>query len=287
MYANWVWGGGWLASLGVNAGLGHGHVDFAGSSVVHMTGGITALVGAAVLGPRLGKYRADGTLGAMPGHNLPMSVLGTLILAFGWFGFNAGSTLSASDPRIALVAVNTALSSSAGALAALAYVWASVRKPDVGMVCNGLLGGLVAITASCAFVSPAAAVLIGLVAGLVVVRVVRLLERRLRIDDPVGAFAVHGACGTWGALALGLFADGSYGFGWNGVAGPVRGLFFGDPGQLLAQCIGIAANLVFVSAAAFGFFRLVERVMGNRVPAEVEHAGLDALEMGTDAYPRG
>ena len=287
IYGNWVWGGGWLSSLGVNAGLGHGHVDFAGSSVVHMTGGITALVGASVLGPRLGKYRADGTLGAMPGHNLPMSVLGTLILAFGWFGFNTGSTLSASDARIAIVAVNTMLSSSAGALSALLYVWYSVRKPDVGMVCNGLLGGLVAITAPCAFVSPAAAVLIGLVAGLVVVRVVRLLERRLRIDDPVGAFAVHGACGTWGALALGLFADGSYGFGWNGVAGPVRGLLFGDPGQLLAQCIGILANVLFVSAAAFGFFRLVERVMGNRVPAEVEHAGLDAFEMGTDAYPRG
>jgi len=287
LYGNWVWGGGWLSSLGVNAGLGHGHVDFAGSSVVHMTGGITALVGAVVLGPRLGKYRADGTLAAMPGHNLPMSVLGTLILAFGWFGFNAGSTLSASDPRIAAVAVNTMLSSSAGALSALLYVWFSLRKPDVGMVCNGLLGGLVAITGSCAFVSPAAAVLIGLVAGLLVVRVVRLLERQLRVDDPVGAFAVHGACGTWGALALGLFADGSYGFGWNGVSGPVRGLFFGDPGQFLAQCIGVLANVVFVSATAFGFFRLVERIMGNRVPAEVEHAGLDALEMGTDAYPRG
>ncbi len=287
LYGNWVWGGGWLSALGANAGLGHGHVDFAGSSVVHMTGGITALVGAAVLGPRLGKYRADGTLGAMPGHNLPMSVLGTLILAFGWFGFNAGSTLSASDARIATVAVNTMLSSSAGALSALLYVWLAVRKPDVGIVCNGLLGGLVAITGPCAFVSPAAAALIGLVAGLLVVRVVRLLEQRLRVDDPVGAFAVHGACGTWGALALGLFADGSYGFGWNGVPGPVRGLFFGDPGQLLAQCIGVLANVAFVSAAAFGFFRLVERVMGNRVPAEVEHAGLDALEMGTDAYPRG
>ncbi len=287
LYGNWVWGGGWLSSLGVNAGLGHGHVDFAGSSVVHMTGGVTALAGAIVLGPRLGKYRADGTLGAMPGHNLPLSVLGTLILAFGWFGFNAGSTLSASDPRIAVIAVNTMLASSAGAIAALGYVWFSLRKPDVGMACNGLLGGLVAITASCAFVSPAAAVSIGLVAGVLVVRSVMLLERRLGVDDPVGAVAVHGMCGAWGALALGLFADGSYGFGWNGVAGPVRGLFFGDAGQFGAQCIGVLTNLLFVFGMAFGFFRLIERTMGNRVSAEVEYAGLDALEMGTDAYPRG
>jgi ammonium transporter, Amt family len=287
MYGNWVWGGGWLAALGVNAGLGHGHVDFAGSSVVHMTGGVTALAGAIVLGPRLGKYRADGTIGAMPGHDLPMTVLGTLILAFGWFGFNAGSTLAASDPRIATIAVNTMLASSAGTVTALFFVWATHRKPDIGMACNGLLGGLVAITASCAFVSPAAAVLEGAVAGVLVVWVVGLLERTLRIDDPVGAVAVHGACGMWGALALGLFADGSYGVGWNGVAGPVRGILFGDPGQLAAQCAGVAANLCFVFGAAYGFFRLVDRVMGNRVPPEVEHAGLDALEMGTDAYPRG
>ena len=287
LYGNWVWGGGWLASLGVNAGLGHGHVDFAGSSVVHMTGGITALAGVLVLGPRLGKYRADGTIGATPGHNLPMAVVGTLILAFGWFGFNAGSTLSAADTRIALVAANTMLASSAGALAALLYVRFSFHKPDVGMTCNGLLGGLVAITAGCAFVSPAAAVLIGFVSGVLVVWVVALLERRLHVDDPVGAIAVHGACGAWGALAVGLFADGSYGAGFNGVAGPVRGLLFGDPGQFFAQLVGVAVNAVFVFSASYGFFRLVERVMGNRVPAEVEHAGLDALEMGSDAYPRG
>jgi ammonium transporter, Amt family len=287
IYANWVWGGGWLAALGSNAGLGHGHVDFAGSSVVHMTGGLTALAGAIVLGPRLGKYRADGTISAMPGHNLPLSVLGTLILAFGWFGFNAGSTLSASDPRIAAIAVNTMLASATGLLAALLYVWLVHRRPDVGMACNGLLGGLVAVTGSCAFVSPASAALIGLVAGVLVVGVVRLLERSLRVDDPVGAVAVHGACGTWGALALGLFADGSYGAGWNGVAGPVRGLLFGDAGQLAAQAIGVLANVAWVFGAAYGFFRLVDRIMGNRVPPEVEHSGLDTLEMGTDAYPRG
>ena len=287
LYANWVWGGGWLASLGVNVGLGHGHVDFAGSSVVHMTGGITGLAGAIVLGPRLGRYRLDGTVGAMPGHNLPLAILGTLILAFGWFGFNAGSTLAASDPRTALIAVNTMLSSAAGSLAALGVVWFTHRKPDVGMACNGMLGGLVAITAPCAFVAPAAAALIGAVAGVLVVAAVRLLERRLQVDDPVGAVSVHGVCGAWGALALGLLADGSYGVGWNGVAGPVRGLLFGDAGQLAAQLVGVLANVAFVFGASFGFFKLVDRLMGNRVPAEVEHTGLDALEMGTDAYPRG
>ena len=286
LYGNWVWGGGWLSQLGVNLSLGHGHVDFAGSSVVHMTGGLTGLAGAIVLGPRLGRFRADGTVGAMPGHNLPLAVVGTLVLAFGWFGFNAGSTLSASSSRIALVAVNTMLSSSAGALAALLYVRFTLSKPDLGMACNGLLGGLVAITAGCAFVTPAAAVLIGVVAGVLVVWSVALLERRFRVDDPVGAFPVHGVCGTWGALAVGLFADGSWGNGWNGVAGPVRGLLFGDPGQLGAQVVGVVTNGLFVFGAAYGFFRLVGRVMGMRVPAEVEYQGLDALEMGTDAYPR-
>ncbi|HVI93576.1 MAG TPA: ammonium transporter, partial [Anaeromyxobacter sp.] len=189
--------------------------------------------------------------------------------------------------RTALIAVNTMLSSAAGSLAALGVVWFTHRKPDVGMACNGMLGGLVAITAPCAFVAPAAAALIGAVAGVLVVAAVRLLERRLQVDDPVGAVSVHGVCGAWGALALGLLADGSYGVGWNGVAGPVRGLLFGDAGQLAAQLVGVLANVAFVFGASFGFFKLVDRLMGNRVPAEVEHTGLDALEMGTDAYPRG
>jgi Amt family ammonium transporter len=287
VYGNWVWGGGWLSSLGVTFGLGHGHVDFAGSSVVHMTGGVTALAGTIVLGPRAGRFRRDGTVSAMPGHSLPLAVLGTLVLAFGWFGFNTGSTLSATDPRIATVAVNTMLASSAGAFTALLYVWHFMRKPDVGMVCNGLLGGLVAITAPCAFVSPAAAVLIGVVAGALVSWSVIALERRFRIDDPVGAVAVHGVCGLWGALALGVFADGTYGAGWNGVPGNVRGLLFGDPGQLMAQTVGVLSNLLFVFPAALLFFRLVERVLGNRVPAEVEWTGLDSTEMGSEAYPPG
>jgi Amt family ammonium transporter len=285
LYGNWVWGGGWLSQLGMNFGLGHGHVDFAGSSVVHMTGGITGLAGAIVLGPRIGKFRREGAIGALPGHNLPMAIAGTLILAFGWFGFNAGSTLAASDARIGPIAANTMLASAAGTLAALLYIWQRYGKPDVAMACNGMLGGLVAITAPCAFVSPVAAVFIGVVAGLIVVWAVIALERRFRIDDPVGAIAVHGACGIWGALAVGIFADGSYGDGWNGVAGPVRGILFGDPSQLVAQLIGVTVNVVVVFTLAMIFFVIVERTMGNRVSSEVEWTGLDPLEMGSDAYP--
>jgi Amt family ammonium transporter len=285
LYGNWVWGGGWLSQLGVNLGLGHGHVDFAGSSVVHMTGGVTGLAGAIVLGPRIGKFRRDGAIGLLPGHNLPMAIIGTLILAFGWFGFNAGSTLAASDPRIAVIAVNTMLASAGGSLTAILYLWHRFNKPDVAIACNGLLGGLVAITAPCAFVTPAAAVLIGVVAGLLVVGSVLVIERRLHVDDPVGAIAVHGVCGLWGALALGLFADGSYGDGWNGVAGPVRGLIYGDMGQFAAQVIGISVNLIVVFSLALAFFVIIERLMGNRVPLEVEFTGLDALEMGSEAYP--
>jgi len=285
LYGNWVWGGGWLAQLGVNLGLGHGHVDFAGSSVVHMTGGVTALAGSIVLGPRIGKFRRGGAISLLPGHNLPLAIAGTIILAFGWFGFNAGSTLAASDPRIAIIAVNTMLASAGGALSALLFLWERHGKPDIAMACNGLLGGLVAITAPCAFVTPEAAMLIGLIAGLVVVAGVIFLERRAHIDDPVGAIAVHGLAGIWGALALGLFADGTYGDGWNGVAGPVRGLLYGDSGQFIAQLIGVTANVVVVFALALGFFIVIDRTIGNRVHAEVEWSGLDPLEMGSEAYP--
>lgn len=286
LYGNWVWGGGWLSQLGLNFGLGHGHVDFAGSSVVHMTGGVTALAGAMVLGPRIGKFRSGRVIGAMPGHNMPLAVVGTLILAFGWFGFNCGSTLAASDSRIALIAVNTMLSSAAGAIAALMAMWLRYKRPDIGITCNGLLGGLVAITAPCAFVSPWSALIIGIVAGLVTDWSVIMLERHLHVDDPVGAIAVHGVCGMWGALALGIFADGSYGMGWNGVQGTVRGLLFGDPGQFAAQLIGVITNLVVVFGLALTFFVIIERTIGNRVAAEVEWSGLDMLEMGSEAYPK-
>jgi len=285
LYGNWVWGGGFLAQMGKAFGLGHGHVDFAGSSVVHMTGGVTALAGAIVLGPRIGKYRRDGTVGVMPGHNLPMALAGAGILAFGWFGFNAGSTLASTDPRIALISANTMISSAAGALAALFYVWQRDHNPDVSMFCNGMLGGLVAITAPCAFVSPAAAALVGLVAGLLVVWTVGFLEHKVRVDDPVGAIAVHGSSGVWGALAVGLFADGTYGDGYNGVAGPVRGLLFGDARQLVAQCVGVVVNAIVVFALSYGFFRIVERTMGNRVSAEVEWNGLDTLHVDSESLP--
>ncbi|HTB71945.1 MAG TPA: ammonium transporter [Polyangiaceae bacterium] len=286
VFANWVWGGGWLGSLGAYYGMGHGMVDFAGSSVVHMTGGLTALAGVLSLGPRIGKFRKDGTISMIQGHNLPMAVVGTLILGFGWFGFNAGSTLSATEPRIAEIATNTAIASATGGLTSLGYVWQRHRRPDVAMACNGFIGGLVSVTASCAFVAPPAAALIGLIAGLLVALSVGTVERRMRIDDPVGAIAVHGVCGVWGALSVGLFADGSFGEGWNGVTGPVRGLLFGDTGQLVAQTIGIVANAVFVFGTAYGLFAVLDRLIGNRVAPEVETAGLDDLEMGSDAYPR-
>ncbi len=285
VFANWVWGGGWLAQLGTSFGLGHGLVDFAGSSVVHMVGGVAALAGASVLGPRLGKFDRHGKPVAIPGHHIPMALLGTLVLALGWFGLTAGSGLSATEPRIGTIAANTMLSSGGGAVAAMLVMMLKFGKPDPSMMANGLLAGLVAITAPCAFVTPPVAVLIGLVSGVIVVFSVFFVEGRLKLDDPVGAISVHGTSGAWGVLALGLFADGSYGEGWNGVSGTVRGLFYGGAGQLLAQCIGALVCFAFVFATMWVFFKVVDLVHGNRVPAETELAGLDLPEMGALAYP--
>ena len=285
LYANWVWGGGWLSTLGKNFGLGHGHVDFAGSSVVHMVGGVTALAGAWVLGPRLGKYNKDGTPNAIPAHDIPMALTGAFILAFGWFGFNAGSTLAGTDLRIGVVAVNTMLASASGAIAAMYYMWAKYGKPDPSMAMNGLLAGLVAITAPCAFVNSISAFIIGGIAGVLVCLSVFFVERTLKVDDPVGAVSVHGACGAWGVLSLGLFADGTYGDGFNGVAGTVRGLFYGDASQLVAQVVGTLTNLVFIFAASWLFFKVCDAVVGLRVAPEVEIEGLDIPEMGALAYP--
>ncbi|HEY5996833.1 MAG TPA: ammonium transporter [Candidatus Deferrimicrobiaceae bacterium] len=284
LYANWVWGGGWLSQLGKNFALGHGHVDFAGSSVVHMTGGVCALVGAKILGPRIGKFNRNGSPNPIPGHHIPMAVVGTLILAFGWFGFNPGSTLAGTDLRIAVVVVNTMLASAAGGFSAMLYMWFRFGKPDISMTCNGLLAGLVAITAPCAFVTAPAAVLIGLLAGILCCVTVFFVERRLKVDDPVGAVAVHGANGAWGVLSLGLFADGKYGDGFNGVPGTVKGLFYGDASQFLAQVIGMATNLLFVAGAAYILFKLIDRVIGLRVSEEVELEGLDQHEVGAAAY---
>lgn len=285
LYANWVWGGGWLSTLGKNFGLGHGTLDFAGSSVVHMTGGVAAFVGAKLLGPRLGKFRKDGTPNALPGHNIPMAVVGCFILAFGWFGFNAGSTLAASDLRIGVIATNTMLASAAGAFSSMLYMWMLYGKPDISMSANGLLAGLVAITAPCAFVNSVSAVLIGLIAGVVLCISVVFVENRLKIDDPVGAISVHGVNGAWGVISLGLFADGSYGDGLNAVAGPVTGLVYGNASQLVAQLIGVAGNFVFVFATMYVFFTLLDKIVPLRVPAELEADGLDLSEVAVIAYP--
>ena len=285
VYGNWVWGGGWLATLGVNFGLGHGHVDFAGSSVVHLTGGVLAFVGAKIIGPRIGKYNSDGTPNAIPGHNIPMAIIGTFILAFGWFGFNPGSTLAGTDLRTGVAAVNTMLASATGALSATLWMWlVRTKKPDPGMMCNGMLAGLVAITAPCAFVNSLTASLIGLISGVLVIEAAFFVEGKLKIDDPVGAIAVHGVNGAFGCLALGLFADGTYGDGWNGVAGPVKGLFYGDASQFVAQLIGVGANLAYVGVMGYIVFKLIDVTVGHRVNPMDEVEGLDIPEMGLPGY---
>jgi Amt family ammonium transporter len=285
VFAAWAWGGGWLSTLGKYGGLGHGYVDFAGSGVVHLTGGVMALTGVIVLGPRIGKF-VKGVAQAIPGHNLPMALSGCLILAFGWFGFNAGSTLSGTDLRIGVVATNTMLASASGAFLAYLVTWKKYGRPDPSMSGNGLLAGLVAITAPCAFVTGPAAVLIGAVAGVLVVWAALFVENRLKLDDPVGAIAVHGFNGAWGLVALGLFADGTYGGGWNGAAeAGVTGLLYGDPKQLLAQVIGIIANVVWVGATSFVLFKVVDLVIGMRSTPEHEMQGLDYNEVSAPAYP--
>jgi len=285
LFANWVWGGGWLSQLGKNFGLGHGHVDFAGSSVVHLVGGSMALAGAIALGPRIGKYNKDGTPNAIPGHNIPMAIMGTAILAFGWFGFNPGSTLAGTDLRVGVIAVNTMIASASGAVIAALYMWMRYGKPDASMACNGMLAGLVAITAPCAFVNSVAAFIIGAVAGLLVCWSCFFVERTLKVDDPVGAVSVHGTCGAWGVLALGLFADGTYGDGFNGVNGTVKGLLYGDSSQFFAECIGAVTCFVFVFGITWLFFKVQDAVMGIRVSAETEIEGLDLSEVGALAYP--
>jgi Amt family ammonium transporter len=284
LFGNWVWGGGWLSQLGTNFGLGHGHVDFAGSSVVHMVGGVAALAGAIVIGPRYGKYGKDGTVNTIPGHNIPMAIIGTFILAFGWFGFNAGSTLAGQDLRISVIAVNTMLASGAGALSALFYMYAKGGKADPGMIANGMLAGLVAITAPCAFVTSLSSVIIGAIAGILVIVVYNFVDRKLKIDDPVGAFAVHGVNGAWGVLSLGFFADGSYGDGWNGVAGNVKGLFYGDGKQFIAQLIGTITCFVFVFVVMYFFFKILNKIVPLRSKEADEIAGLDLPETGVLGY---
>jgi Amt family ammonium transporter len=285
LFANWVWGGGWLATLGANFGLGHGVVDFAGSAVVHSMGGMIALSGAIVLGPRIGKFKKDGTARAFPGHNIPMAIIGTIILFFCWFAFNAGSTLNSSDFRLSVVATNTMVAGAIGGLVAMFYMWVKFGKPDPSMTANGTLAGLVAITAPCAFVDASASFVIGLVAGLLVCVSVSYVENKLKIDDPVGAISVHGVNGFWGIIALGLFADGKYGDGFNGVAGGVRGLFYGDPTQLYAQLISLGVLIVWGFGVSYLFFKVLDKIWGLRIAPEIELEGLDIAEMGVLAYP--
>ena len=293
LFANWVWGGGWLAQAGKNWGLGHGSVDFAGSGVVHAMGGFIGLAGALVIGARIGKY-VDGRPRAIPGHHIPMVVAGTFILAFGWFGFNPGSTLSGTDLRISVVVVNTMLAGITGSLSAMAFMMAKGMKPDPSMMCNGMLAGLVAITAPCAFVSSWAAVVIGGVAGILVVLSVFFWDR-IGVDDPVGAISVHGVNGLWGVISLGLLANGKYGAGWNGVvrerwveaAGSdgVRGLLYGDASQFAAQLLDAAVVAIFGFLMAFVWFKISNLITPLRVTREVETQGLDHPEMGALGYP--
>ena len=290
LFANWAWGGGWLATLGTNYGLGHGYVDFAGSGVVHAVGGLTALAAAIVIGPRIGKYNRDGSPNAMPGHDIVIVLAGCFILAFGWFGFNPGSTLGASgngNLRIATVAVNTMLAGCTGSFGAVFYMWRRYGKPDASMTANGLLAGLVAITAPSGFVNPTGAVIIGLIAGVLVCLSCEFFERTAKVDDPVGAISVHGINGIWGVISVGLFADGTsnYGGGWNGVNGSVRGLFYGDPGQLIAQLVGVVTLIGFVFSLSYAVNVLVDWLVGQRVSPAAELEGLDIPEMGALGYP--
>ena len=285
----WVWGGGWLQNLGRIAGYGNGAVDFAGSGVVHMVGGTLALTGALALGPRQGRFNTDGSVNPMPGHNIPLGIMGTIVLFFGWFGFNAGSAYGvtgAVGQLAANAAVNTLVAGAAGGVSAMLFSWfiGPQKKPDATMSVNGVLAGLVAITTPCAFVESGSAVLIGLIAGVLVCVTTGWLER-LRIDDPVGAVPVHLVNGVWGLLSLGLFGAGlPITRGWNGMDRPVTGLLFGNTGQMTAQAIEAAAIFVAVFVASWIFFLILRGSDLLRASSFHENMGMDMAEMGMAGY---
>jgi Amt family ammonium transporter len=263
IFGSWAWGGlfhgsGWLEGLGF--------IDFAGSTVVHSIGGWVALAGAIVLGPRIGKYTKDGKARAIPGHNLPLAALGVFILWLGWFGFNPGSTTAASKD-IALIFVNTNIAAAAGAILAMITSWIKFKKPEISMSLNGALAGLVAITAPCATVTPLSAVIIGAIAGVLVVLAVLFFDR-IKVDDPVGAISVHGVCGAWGTLAAGIFNIG-------GTSAKIIGI----------QLIGIGAAFIWAFTTGFILFKLIDATVGIRVSPEEEAEGLDYGEHGARAYP--
>lgn len=264
--ANWVWNpNGWLAVQGFN--------DFAGSAAVHAMGGFSALAGAIVLGPRLGKYNEDGSINAIPGHNLTLSAVGAFMLWFGWFGFNPGSTLGAVGKweLIGSVATNTFLASAAGGISTICYTFLRYKKVDITMVINGVLAGLVAITAGCNVVSPNSALIIGLVAGTLVDMAVVIVDN-LKIDDPVGAIAVHGINGFFGTIAVGLFSE-------------KNGLFItGETGQLMIQFTGVAVISVFSFVLTYTIFKILKATMGIRLSHKAESAGIDAVEFGVESY---
>ncbi len=271
---HWIWSGvGWLGNLGFH--------DFAGSTVVHSVGGWAALAGAIVLGPRMGKYvevNGKKVSKAIPGHNMPLAALGVFILWFGWYGFNCGSTLSGTDLGIAAVAVTTTLAASTGAIGAMITSWIQFGKPDPSMSLNGALAGLVGITAGCGVVSPVGALIIGIIAGILVVLSVEFFDKVLKIDDPVGAVSVHGVCGVWGTLAVGLFAVPG-----NGMAG--TGLFYGGgAAQLGVQALGALSVFAWVFVTAFVLFNVIKKVVGLRVSAKDEQEGLDTSEHGMESY---
>jgi len=305
LVGNWVWGGGWLANLGRSMGLGNGSVDFAGSGVVHMTGGAVGLAIAMALGPRIGRFNKDGSANTIPGHNIPMGVLGTIILFFGWFGFNPGSSLGLITPAVAdaggavttaasnwpinltaIAAVNTLLAGAGGGVSAMTYMWlfGPAKKPSPGMSVNGILSGLVAITAPCAFVDSLGAVIIGLVAGVLVCLATVWLEKA-KIDDPVGAVPVHFVNGIWGVLAVGIFAVGNPDTAaWNGVESAVTGIVGGSFAQILPQVLEAVSIAVVAWGLSFAFFSALKRAGLLRSRAEDEIGGLDLPEMGEQGY---
>ncbi len=262
---HWIWGGGWLSQLGFH--------DFAGSTVVHSIGGWAALIGAKILGPRIGKYSKDGKAHAIPGHSITLGALGVFILWFGWFGFNPGSTLSGTNvDSISHIFVTTNLAAAAATLVALTITWTKYKKPDVSMTLNGSLAGLVGITAGCDVVTPVGAVIIGLMSGCVVVFGIETIDKVFKIDDPVGAIGVHCLNGVFGTLVVGLFA----------VEG---GLFYGGGLRLLGvQLAGVASVGLWTSVTAFIMFKAIKATIGLRVSAEEEITGLDLTEHGIDSY---
>jgi Amt family ammonium transporter len=271
VYGHWVWGGGWLATMSTPA------VDFAGSGVVHTVGGTAALVGGLMLGPRIGKFGPDGKARTIPGHSMTLVVLGMLILFLGWFGFNPGSTLAATSLRISVIAVNTFLAGIAGGLAAYYIRFIETGKVDIAATCSGIVGGLVAITAPCAFVPSWAAVVIGVAAGPIVVYGARINEDIIKLDDPVWAVPCHMYCGLWGVLSVGIFADGTF--------GGVIGLTHGHGDQIVSQIISMITVVLWTAITSAIIFGIIKMSMGLRVPREDELAGVDLTEHTQIAYP--